>query len=147
MRKLFCFAILFISISTTAQTYQPNWESLDKRPTPQWFKDSKFGIFIHINPVKQTKNAVDSPEFFELLSKYKNVKAVFNGHDHDEENIKMKNDIPFIFDAHFGGNWGTAYRGFRVVEVMKDDSIHTYIMNPAQKLNEEQWDRQLHNTY
>ncbi len=47
MRKLFCFAILFISVSSIAQIYQPNWESLDKRPTPQWFKDSKFGIFIH----------------------------------------------------------------------------------------------------
>ncbi len=35
-------------------------------------------IFIHINPVmKQTKNAVDCPEFFDLLSKYKNVRAVF----------------------------------------------------------------------
>ncbi len=31
----------------TAQTYQPNWSSLDQRPTPQWFKDVKFGIFIH----------------------------------------------------------------------------------------------------
>ena len=31
----------------SAQNYQPNWESLDKRPTPQWFKDAKFGIFIH----------------------------------------------------------------------------------------------------
>ncbi len=30
-----------------AQTYQPNWESLDKRPVPTWFKDAKFGIFIH----------------------------------------------------------------------------------------------------
>ncbi len=30
-----------------AQTYQPNWESLDQRPVPQWFKDAKFGIFIH----------------------------------------------------------------------------------------------------
>ena len=47
MRKLICLAILFISISSIGQTYQPNWESLDKRPTPQWFKDSKFGIFIH----------------------------------------------------------------------------------------------------
>jgi alpha-L-fucosidase len=35
------------TINLSAQTYQPNWESLDKRPTPQWFKDSKFGIFIH----------------------------------------------------------------------------------------------------
>src|SRR5947199_4203761 len=30
-----------------AQTYQPNWESLDRRPTPSWFQDAKFGIFIH----------------------------------------------------------------------------------------------------
>ena len=28
-------------------TYQPNWDSLDKRPTPAWFSDAKFGIFIH----------------------------------------------------------------------------------------------------
>jgi alpha-L-fucosidase len=38
---------LCLTINLSAQTYQPNWESLDKRPTPQWFKDSKFGIFIH----------------------------------------------------------------------------------------------------
>jgi alpha-L-fucosidase len=30
-----------------AQTYQANWESLDKRATPAWFTDAKFGIFIH----------------------------------------------------------------------------------------------------
>ncbi|MBS1576060.1 MAG: metallophosphoesterase [Bacteroidetes bacterium] len=93
-------------------------------------------IFVHINPGKQTANAVDCPEFFDLLEKYKNVRAVFNGHDHDEEGIKTKNNIPFLFDAHFGGSWGTAYRGFRVVELMKDNSIRTYIMNPAVKINE-----------
>jgi thiol-disulfide isomerase/thioredoxin len=94
-------------------------------------------IFIHINPGKQTANAVDCPEFFDLLSKYKNVKAVFNGHDHDVDNIMMKNEVPFIFDAHFGGNWGTAYRGFRIVELHKDNSLLTYILNPADKLNEQ----------
>jgi alpha-L-fucosidase len=30
-----------------AQTYQPTWDSIDKRPTPAWFSDAKFGIFIH----------------------------------------------------------------------------------------------------
>ena len=30
-----------------AQPYEPNWKSLDSRPTPQWYKDAKFGIFIH----------------------------------------------------------------------------------------------------
>lgn len=30
-----------------AQTYQPTWDSIDRRPTPAWFGDAKFGIFIH----------------------------------------------------------------------------------------------------
>jgi len=27
--------------------YQPTWDSLDARPLPSWYDDSKFGIFIH----------------------------------------------------------------------------------------------------
>jgi alpha-L-fucosidase len=27
--------------------YQPNWASIDSRPTPPWYTDAKFGIFIH----------------------------------------------------------------------------------------------------
>ena len=27
--------------------YQANWESLSKHETPKWFRDAKFGIFIH----------------------------------------------------------------------------------------------------
>ncbi len=27
--------------------YEPNWESLDSRPAPQWWKNAKLGIFIH----------------------------------------------------------------------------------------------------
>ncbi|WP_226996529.1 alpha-L-fucosidase [Thalassotalea crassostreae] len=30
-----------------AKEYEPTWESLDSRETPQWFGDAKFGIFIH----------------------------------------------------------------------------------------------------
>lgn len=30
-----------------AHRYDANWDSLDSRPAPQWFKDAKFGIFIH----------------------------------------------------------------------------------------------------
>ncbi|MEO6731772.1 MAG: metallophosphoesterase [Ferruginibacter sp.] len=101
----------------------------------QHHKQQHVFVFVHINPVKQTTHAVNCPEMLELFAKHKNIKAVFNGHDHDEEGIKMKNNIPFIFDAHFGGNWGTPYRGFRVVELMKDNSIVTYIMNPSEKIN------------
>ncbi len=35
------------STSAYAQTYQPTWASLDSRPTPDWFADAKFGIFVH----------------------------------------------------------------------------------------------------
>ncbi len=40
------FFFLLISTSCFSQ-YQPNWKSIDARPTPQWFRDAKFGIFIH----------------------------------------------------------------------------------------------------
>ena len=29
-----------------APRYEANWESLDARPTPQWWRDAKFGVFI-----------------------------------------------------------------------------------------------------
>ena len=31
----------------SAKAYDANWESLNTRPCPQWWKDAKFGIFIH----------------------------------------------------------------------------------------------------
>src|SRR5271166_32241 len=41
-------AVLSLSASALrAQTYQPNWASLDTRPVPAWFTEAKFGIFIH----------------------------------------------------------------------------------------------------
>ncbi|MBL7784132.1 MAG: alpha-L-fucosidase [Saprospiraceae bacterium] len=43
-------ALLFTSVISGAlaqTTYQPNWNSLDQRPTPEWWQDGKFGIFIH----------------------------------------------------------------------------------------------------
>ncbi|TVR14030.1 MAG: alpha-L-fucosidase [Balneolaceae bacterium] len=30
-----------------AQTWSPNWDSITKHETPEWFRDAKFGIFIH----------------------------------------------------------------------------------------------------
>ena len=45
---IFAMATLALGASAlNAQTYQPNWASLDTRPVPAWFTDAKFGIFIH----------------------------------------------------------------------------------------------------
>jgi 3',5'-cyclic AMP phosphodiesterase CpdA len=111
-------------------------------PNLDWMKDKldenkkqkNTFIFIHIPQAKWTKHAIDTPAFLKLVSEYNNVKAVFHGHEHDQDGIIMHRDVPFIFDAHIGGNWGTTYLGFRVVEVLKGNTIVTYMMNPVEAL-------------
>src|SRR5690349_3910815 len=39
--------LLLASAGLPGQKYTATWDSLDRRPTPPWFTDSKFGIFIH----------------------------------------------------------------------------------------------------
>jgi alpha-L-fucosidase len=48
----FLFVALFllvlpVGLLAQAVHYESNWESLDKRATPSWYDDAKFGIFIH----------------------------------------------------------------------------------------------------
>ena len=40
---LLCFVINNI----LGKTYKPTWASLESRPLPQWFDNSKIGIFVH----------------------------------------------------------------------------------------------------
>jgi alpha-L-fucosidase len=49
MRRVLCSgALLGVALCVSAQPrFEAKWESLDKRATPSWFKDAKFGIFIH----------------------------------------------------------------------------------------------------
>lgn len=93
-------------------------------------------LFLHIPQAKWTANGIDTPAFFELIKQYPNLKAVFHGHEHDQDGVKMSHNIPFFFDSHIGGSWGTDYKGFRVVELMEDGSLVTYMMNPVERMNE-----------
>jgi len=48
MKKIFCLSVLlFSSLILQSQKYDATWQSLDTRSVPQWYKDAKFGIFIH----------------------------------------------------------------------------------------------------
>jgi alpha-L-fucosidase len=50
MKKLLSLllgCILAVTTTFAQLEYDPAWESLDKRPTPEWWQDAKFGIFIH----------------------------------------------------------------------------------------------------
>ncbi|XP_054652376.1 plasma alpha-L-fucosidase [Dunckerocampus dactyliophorus] len=41
------FLVCLLSIRVSAAKYQPDWESIDSRPLPDWYDQGKFGIFIH----------------------------------------------------------------------------------------------------
>ena len=40
LHMLFCFVV-------ASGEYQPTWDSLNSRPLPKWYDQSKFGIFLH----------------------------------------------------------------------------------------------------
>jgi alpha-L-fucosidase len=42
-----CLSVLVSACIAQDVIYQPTWESINSRPTPAWFADAKFGIFIH----------------------------------------------------------------------------------------------------
>lgn len=56
MRPFFAPLLLAVSVLSTpvsapaAEPPPPRWDSIDQRPTPQWWRDAKFGIFIHWGP-------------------------------------------------------------------------------------------------
>ncbi len=102
-----------------------------KQKLEQYASKKHLFVFMHITPVKWTDNAIDCPELVDMFSKQANLRAIFHGHDHDQDNLKEKNGKHYFFDSHIGGNWGTPYRGYRIVEVLKNGSILTYQVNPA----------------
>ena len=40
-------ALAATRLSAADTRYEPTWESIDRRPSPGWYTDAKFGIFIH----------------------------------------------------------------------------------------------------
>ncbi len=97
----------------------------------QYKKNKQLFVFMHITPVKWTGAGIDAPEVVNMFSQQANLKAIFHGHDHDQDNMKQKDGRLYFFDSHVGGSWGTAYRGYRVLEIMKNGDVLTYQMNPA----------------
>ncbi len=92
-------------------------------------------LVLHIPQAKWTANGIENKEFFELVSNYPNLKAIFHGHEHDQDGIVMHEGKPYVFDSHIGGSWGTPYRGFRVLEISKAGELVTYLMDPDVELS------------
>lgn len=47
MRVLFVVCLALFFTYGLQANYEPNWESIDKRPLPTWFDSAKIGIFLH----------------------------------------------------------------------------------------------------
>ena len=46
--RVYAVLLATIAVFNSVRTqYQPNWDSLDSRPLPGWYDQSKFGIFLH----------------------------------------------------------------------------------------------------
>ncbi|WP_018629080.1 alpha-L-fucosidase [Niabella aurantiaca] len=46
-KRSLLFLMVLMSCTVAAQKYAPNWASLNTRKIPAWFRQDKFGIFIH----------------------------------------------------------------------------------------------------
>jgi 3',5'-cyclic AMP phosphodiesterase CpdA len=124
---------ILANTSNTKGTYiAPNGDFM--KGELEKFKDlTTVFVVLHIPPHLWVPESpfIDSPETISLLHSYPNVKAVFHGHDHSLDAVFYTNKLPHFFDSHIGGNWGTTYRGYRIVEVDEADKITTYQVNAS----------------
>lgn len=94
------------------------------------FADKKhLFVFMHITPFKWTDNGIECPELTSMFARQANLKGIFHGHDHDQDDVKENSGKHYFFDGHIGGSWGTPYYGYRIVEVLKNGDVLTYQMN------------------
>ena len=50
MKKIILYLFLVVAIPanlSAQETFQPDWKSLNMYEIPDWYRDAKFGIFIH----------------------------------------------------------------------------------------------------
>lgn len=108
-------------------------------PNPVYIKSALAGlndmdnifIFMHITPNNWTTYGIDCSAVRNAINTTPNVRAIFNGHDHQEDGVKYYEGNPYLFSGHFGANWGVSYYGYRVVEVYKNNVVKTYTVDPV----------------
>jgi 3',5'-cyclic-AMP phosphodiesterase len=124
---------VFLVLNTADETGKYICPDLDRTKAQLEKHQSKkqLFVFMHITPFNWTKNGIPCTELTEMFAQQKNLKAIFHGHDHDQDNVKENAGKYYFFDGHIAGNWGTDYRGYRIVEILKTGEMITYQMNPA----------------
>ena len=104
-------------------------------PDQRWLADALAGeagqrdvfVFFHITVKKWTKHGIDCPQTRAALAGAGNVRAVFNGHDHDQVSVKDDDGLHYFFDGHVGGSWGAPEPTYRDVRVT-DNTLTTRLL-------------------
>ncbi|NEU67146.1 metallophosphoesterase family protein [Spirosoma agri] len=93
-------------------------------------------LFMHIPFIHNAQGTDVCTGLLSVLSDYPIIRAVFHGHDHTKDLSLMYGKTALLFDAHFGSSWGTAYRGFRLVEQSGESlTTHQYDFTNNQTIN------------
>ncbi len=71
-----CSAVLLVTATTAQDKFEGNWESLSKKPIPEWMKDAKFGIYTHWSVFSVP--AKGGPDY---------ITNLYSGPDKDEKGI------------------------------------------------------------
>jgi 3',5'-cyclic AMP phosphodiesterase CpdA len=113
-------SVILANTSNAAGDYVcPNQEWLAAALAAEAGQRDVFVIF-HITVKKWTTHGIDCPQTRALLAAAGNVRAVFNGHDHDQVSVKDDDGLRYFFDGHVGGSWGAPEPTYR--DVMVTDS-------------------------
>ncbi|MVM32923.1 transcriptional regulator [Spirosoma sp. HMF4905] len=82
-------------------------------------------LFMHIPFIHNIQATDVCSGIVSVLTDFSTVRAVFHGHDHTKDQGIFYQKSAVLFDAHFGSSWGTAYRGYRIVE-QDGQALNTY---------------------
>jgi alpha-L-fucosidase len=69
-KTVFNFLLFSAAMSFAQNKYHAEWESLDKRPAPEWFQDAKFGVFIHWGLYSVPSWAPDTGDVYSRYSEW-----------------------------------------------------------------------------
>lgn len=101
----------------SVKKYEPTLESLDNHPIPQWFKDAKFGIFIHWG-------VYSVPAFHEWYVEYMSPKSVWGRSPEGPPYTAAQNDLPdSVFQKRIRKGANKYHREYYGVDFEYDEFI------------------------
>ena len=119
MRKnqklILLIAGMLFSLQTMAQNqYQANWKSLSNYQVPDWFRDAKFGIFIHWGVYAVPAYGGESYGEWYPYNMYRQGTQVFNHHVETygpQDKLGYKDFIPMFKAEKFNaGQWAKLFK-------------------------------------